>query len=165
MNWLALTTLIFSAAATLGSFKGGGYGGTATISQILASDQWAFYQAKSIKQHTFELQRDALTLQALSAPDATQAKYKDTLDRNGKDISRYDGEKKEIKGKAEDLEKQRDNASKLAGIFGKAVLYLQVSIMLAALAALLKKPLLWVIGFAPGLAGLMYFANGFFLFF
>ena len=57
LNWLALTTLIFSAAATLGSSKAGGYSSKSMGEQIKASDQWAFYQAKSIKQHTFELQR------------------------------------------------------------------------------------------------------------
>src|SRR5690242_11287416 len=96
LNWLALTTLIFSAAATLGSSKAGGYSGKATSSQILASDQWAFYQAKSVKQHTYELQRDALSLQELSAPEAAQPKYKETLDRYAKELTRYDGEKKEI---------------------------------------------------------------------
>ena len=49
LNWLALTTLIFSAAATLASFKGGGYSGTAMMEQNMASDKWAYYQAKSIK--------------------------------------------------------------------------------------------------------------------
>ena len=120
LNWLALTTLIFSAAATLGSFRGGGYSGKATTSQILASDQWAFYQAKSIKEHAFELQRDALSLQALSAPAPVQAKYQEALTRYAADIQRYEGEKQAIKSKAEGLEKQRDEASKFASIYGKA---------------------------------------------
>ena len=163
LNWLALSTLIFSAAATLGSSKAGGYSGKATTSQILASDQWAFFQAKSVKQHTYELQRDALTLQALNAPEATQPKYKEATDRYSKSIAKYEGEKTEIKAKAEELEKTRDSASKFAGMFGKAVLYLQIGIMISALAALLKKRPLWWLSFLPGITGLIYFINAMWL--
>ena len=165
LNWLALTTLIFSGAATLASFKGGGYGSTAMMSQNLASDQWAFYQAKSIKQHTYEMQREALELQALSAPEPAQEKFKETVDRYGKQVDRYKAEKADIEKMAREHEKTKAASQRYAGIFGVAVLYLQVSIMLAALSALLKKPLLWIAGFVPGLAGLVYFANRFLLWF
>jgi hypothetical protein len=37
------------------------------INQALASDQPAFYQGKSLKEHTFELQAEQLWLQALAA--------------------------------------------------------------------------------------------------
>ena len=160
LNWLALSTLIFSAAATLGSSKAGGFAGKATAEQILASDQWAFYQAKSIKQHTYEIQREVLGLQATQATETAQPRYRETIERYTREISRYDGEKKEIKGRAETHEKTRDFCAKFAGIFGQAVLYLQIAIMLAALAALLKKMPLWIIGFLPGVAGLVYFLYG-----
>ena len=165
LNWLALSTLIFSAAATLGSFKGGGYSGLAMMSQNLASDQWAFYQAKSIKQHTYDLERDLLRLQIQHAPEAVQPKYQETIDRYTKEIERYTTEKKEIEAKARGHEKTKTEAQRYGGIFGKAVLYLQVAIMLAALGALLKKKPLWIIGLVPGVVGLVYFANGFWLFF
>ena len=157
LNWLALTTLIFSAAATLGSSKAGGYSGKSTTSQILASDQWSFFQAKSTKQHLYELQRDSLTLQALAAPESAQPKFKEKLDKYAENITKYDGEKASIKAKAEKLEVVRDESSKFASIFGKAVLYLQVAIILSAMAGLLKKQPLWWISFAPGAAGLAYF--------
>jgi hypothetical protein len=163
LNWLALSTLIFSAAATLGSSKAGGYSGKATSQQILASDQWAFYQAKSTKQHLYELQRESLTIQALAAPEAAQAKYKEAVDRHAADISRYGSEKMAIKAKAEEHEKTRDASAKYAGLFGKAVLYLQVAIILSAMAGLLKKQPLWFISFLPGLTGLIYFLYAYWL--
>ena len=163
LNWLALTTLIFSAAATIGSSKAGGYSGKATTEQILASDQWAFYQAKSIKQHNAEVGRDLLDLQTPLAPEPAQAKFHATAERYAKEISRYDTEKKEIKAVADGHEKTRDLSSKYGGIFGRAVLYLQVAIILSAMAALLKKQPLWFISFAPGVAGLVYFIYAFWL--
>ena len=70
---------------------------------------------------------------------------------------------KEIKGKAEGHEKTRDASAMFAGLFGKAVLYLQIAIMLSALAALMKKIPLWVISFLPGVTGLVYFLYGIYL--
>ena len=163
LNWLALTTLIFSAAATLGSSKAGGYSNKAMSEQILASDQWAFYQAKSIKQHTFELQREALTLAMLPAAEPVQAKYKETIERIAKDVSRYDAEKKEIKSSASDHEKNRDVSAKYTALFGRAVLYLQVTIIISALGALMKKRPLWLISFVPGITGMVYFIRAFWL--
>ena len=57
----------------------------------------------------------------------------------------------------------RDESSKFAGIFGKAVLYLQVAIILSAMAGLLKKQPLWWISFVPGVAGMVYFISAFWL--
>ncbi|HEX9113470.1 MAG TPA: DUF4337 family protein, partial [Nitrospirota bacterium] len=49
LNYLALTTVVFAVCATLSTLKGGGYGSKAVISQAQASDQWAYFQSKSIK--------------------------------------------------------------------------------------------------------------------
>ena len=165
LNWLALTTLVLAAASTLASYKGGGYDGTAMMEQNMASDQWAYYQAKSIKQYTYEQQCEALKLQALQATEAVQAKYKETIDRYSKEVDRYNTEKADIEKLARQHEQTKAISQRYSSNFGLAVVYLQVSIMLAAVAALIKKPILWIVGFVPGLIGLAYFANGFFLFF
>ena len=163
LNWLALTTLIFSASATLGSSKAGGYSGKAMSEQIKASDQWAYYQAKSIKQHTFELQREALSLAMLPQAEAIQAKYTESIEHIAKDASRYDAEKKEIFAEAKAHEANRDTAANYGALFGRAVLYLQVAIIVSALAALMKKFPLWLIRFVPGIAGMIYFIRAFWL--
>ena len=49
LNHLALATVFFAVGATLSTFKGGGYSTQSVINQAQASDQWAFYQAKSTK--------------------------------------------------------------------------------------------------------------------
>src|SRR5512135_1824192 len=62
LNYLALTTVIFAVCATLSTLKGGGFSTRSVISQAQASDQWAYYQAKSIKGYVYELQKDKLDL-------------------------------------------------------------------------------------------------------
>lgn len=66
LNHMALATVVLAVCATLSTFKGGSYSGQSVINQTLASNQWAYFQAKSTKQNLHELQADSLRLQALS---------------------------------------------------------------------------------------------------
>jgi hypothetical protein len=79
-------------------------------------------------------------------------------------IKKYGDEKEEIKSKANELEKRRDDAQTHSGAFGMAAMFLQIAILLSSIAALMKRKLFWFIGMAAGCVGLVYFFNGFFLF-
>jgi hypothetical protein len=107
---LALSTAIMAVLAALSTLYMGKYSSRAILAQGQESDQWAYYQAKSIKGHTFEVSRKTLELQyltqkGLAAPVA--AEYESTLAKYGDDIKRYDSEKKEIKDKAEGIAKAK----------------------------------------------------------
>ncbi|WP_136516193.1 DUF4337 domain-containing protein [Geomonas edaphica] len=163
LNYLALTTVVLAVCATLATFKGGGYSTRSILVQNQASDQWAFYQAKSIKQSLAEMDRGLLEREAHRAGKADpmlSAALKGNADR----IAKYEQEKAKIKEKAEQLEKERDAAQRHGRPFGVAVIFLQVAILLSSIAALLKKKYVWVTGVSVGLIGLVEFANGFLLF-
>ena len=81
-----------------------------------------------------------------------------------KKIARYDSEKAQIQKDAKALEAVRDDAKNHGQAFGIAVIFLQIAILLASIAALMKKKPLWFLSMAVGLAGIVYFINGFFLF-
>jgi hypothetical protein len=51
LTYMAITTVLIAVAATLSTFKGGGFSTRSLLNQTLASDQWAFYQSKSIKSY------------------------------------------------------------------------------------------------------------------
>lgn len=166
LNYLSITTILFSLCATLSSFNGGNYGGKAMASQIKASDQWAFYQSKGIKQYLYEIQIDNMRLQSLNP---SSAGIKDTLttfiDNYKKSVARYKQDKDTISAAAKKLEATRDDAQKHGKPFGLAVVFLQVSILLSAIAALIKNKPLWYLSMLPGVIGIIYFLNGFLLFF
>jgi len=168
LNWLALTTVILAVCATLSTFKGGGFSTRSVMSQTQASDQWAFYQAKSIKGYVYEMQKDKLELELKSlgakAPQGIAEEYREKIEEYGKKIAKYEGEKGDIKKEAEKFEKIRNDAQKHSQAFGIAVIFLQIAILLSSIAALIKKKYLWVIGMAVGVVGIVYFFNGFFLF-
>ncbi len=165
LNYLALTTVVFAVCATLSTLKGGGFSTRSVMSQSQASDQWAYYQAKSIKGYLYELQKEKLELDAKTMKGgALKADYEKRIGGYKEKIERYDKEKEEIKKKAEDLEKRRDDSQQHSGAFGVAAMFLQIAILLSSIAALMKKKLFWLIGMGAGCFGLLYFFNGFFLF-
>jgi hypothetical protein len=169
LNYLALTTVILAVCATLSTFKGGGYSTRSVMSQTQASDQWAFFQSKSIKSYIYEMQRDKLQLELkglvgkLSKDVAEE--YSKKIEDYSKKIEKYDKEKAEIQNEAKRFETIRNDAQKHSQIFGIAVIYLQIAILLSSIAALIKKQAVWLLGVAVGIVGIVYFANGFFMFF
>jgi Domain of unknown function (DUF4337) len=169
LNYLALTTVLLAVCATLSTFKGGGYSTRSLLSQTQASDQWAFYQAKSLKGYMYEMSRNTLQLelqaQGPKLPPDVRAAYEKNIEDYGKRIVTYDSDKKQIQTEAKKLEDARDDAKRHGQEFSIAVIFLQIAILLCSIAALMKKKPLWLLGGATGLVGVGYFINGFFLFF
>ncbi len=165
LNFLALTTIIFAVCATLSTLKGGGYGSKAMMSQSQASDQWAFYQAKSIKGYVYDLQKEQfeMDLKALkgTASRSLIEDYQNKIDGYSDKIKKYENEKAEIMKTAQSREAVRDEAQKHAGSFGLAAMFLQIAILLSSIAALMKKKFFWYFGLLSGIFGLVYFINGF----
>jgi hypothetical protein len=138
------------------------------MSQAQASDQWAYYQAKSIKGYIYDLQKEKLEmdLKALKAAmsPSLAAEYQKKITAYGQKTEKYDEEKADIMKKAKELEERRDETQKHSGAFGFAAMFLQIAILLSSIAALMKQKNFWYLGMALGSVGLVYFFNGFFLF-
>jgi len=167
-GWLALSTAIMAVLAALTTLYMGKYSSRAILAQGQESDQWAFYQAKSIKGHTFELNRKTLELQLLTQKGltpGTAAEFRTTLDRYGEEIKRYDSEKKEIKDKAEALAKDKLKAQAMGGNFAYALIFLQIALMLSSIASLTKRHYLWHIALVCTAGWLFYFLDAWLLFY
>ena len=168
LSYLALTTVILAVCATLSTFKGGAFSTRSVLAQSQASDQWAYYQAKSIKGYIYETQKEKLELELKSSgakmPKSLAQEFEQKIDDYSKKIKKYDEEKKQIENDARKFEGVKDDAQKHSQIFGMAVIFLQIAILLSSIAALLKKKIVWILGLLVGVVGLVYFANGFSLF-
>ena len=169
LNYLALTTVVLAVCATLSTFKGGSYSTRSVMSQSQAANQWAYYQAKSIKGYLYEIEKENLEseLKELGAGpgDPAAAARRQRIESYEKSLARYDSEKADIQKAARGFETIRDDAQRHAQIFGIAVIFLQIAILLSSIAALMKKKPLWFLGLALGVVGVGYFANGFWLFY
>ena len=80
LNYLALTTVIFAVCATLSTLKGGGFSTRAVMSQSQASDQWSYFQAKSIKGYLYELQKEKLELDLKNLKGVSRGEYDKKID-------------------------------------------------------------------------------------
>ena len=148
-KYVSLTMVVIAVLAAIATLKGGGFStrtlkemNEATFNQKQASDQWSYYQAKSIKQNLYEIELDHLT--AAPSPDAAAvAKMKAKVDK-------YDKDKTDITALAKKFEDARDAARKTATVsaehskqMGLAITLFQVAIALGAMCLIVKKKPLW----------------------
>ena len=139
------------------------------MSQTKASDQWSFYQSKSIKSYIFGMQANNLEMQRdmLSRDDMAKSsvpEFDDKIAEYRKKVEQYEQEMDKISAEATDYEREKDNCKTHANAFVIAVIFLQISILLSSIAALTNIKYVWYLSLAVGLAGIFYFFDGFFLF-
>lgn len=169
LTYMAITTILIAVAATLSTFKGGGFSTKSLLNQTLASDQWAFFQSKSIKSYIYDMRRENLEIQVASLEkqkgnEALINKYNGMIKDYTQKVKNYESEKEAISKDATNFQNVRDESKKHSGKFGIAVIFLQISILLSSIATLSKKRFVWLCGLILGIIGIFYFIDGFFLF-
>ncbi len=121
-----------------------------------------------MKGYLYELQKEKLEVELKlitnTAPKEALSEYQKKIATYAAQIKRYEGEKAEIMKEAKSLEQQRDDVALHSQSFGMAVILLQLAILLSPMATLMKKKLLWMTGLVLGVAGVVYIANGIWLF-
>jgi hypothetical protein len=126
------------------------------LHQTEATDQWAYYQAKDIRRHTYELFLEETSVFALQDP-ATVAKVKE---RYEKEVARYSKDQKELEDEAKKDEDAVKTEQRRADRFDLGEVMLEAALVLCSITLLTRKRIFWVIGSALGLAGLAIGAAG-----
>jgi Domain of unknown function (DUF4337) len=152
-NWMrkvALTTAIIAVFAAIAGLEGNHLANEALLEQLRATDQWAFYQSKSIK---YELTSSTVTilkkLGDTSVPDLEKKK------------EGYAKDKEEIKTEAEAAQKEANLSLRKHVVFSWAVTIFQIAIAISATAIITKRKLLWYLCLALALAGVGFAIAGF----
>jgi len=167
-GWLALSTAIMAVLAALTTLYMGKYSSRAIMSQGQESDQWAYYQAKSIKEHTFTISRTQLELQMQAQPGLSGVaaeSYRATIERYQNEIKRYEKERKEIKAKAEEIAKRKLKAQDMGGNFAYSLIFLQIALMLSSISSLTKRKYLWYIALLANFGWVFFFTDAWLLFY
>ncbi len=125
------------------------------LQQTKATDHWAYYQAKNIRRHTYQLFLDLLSVTAKDNERAAQVKEK----YQG-EIDRYKQEQEKIEEDAREFEKETDRARRRADRFDLGEGFLEAALVIASVTLLTKRRLYWVMGIALGLAGLAVASTG-----
>src|SRR5205807_8575736 len=108
---VALTTAIYAVVLAIASLGGNNAMKEMLLAQQQSSDQWAFYQAKVIREHQYRAQKLLLEAQ-LAEPSplrgAERAKLEALASKFAEEEKRYNAEKKDIEKEAKTLEAERD---------------------------------------------------------
>ena len=173
-NRSALTISIFAMVLAITSLGGSNAGKDITQENILAANNYAFYQAKSIRQTALKIAATDMELQMLREPGmnapAKEAMLK-KIDDYKKTVERYESEpekgegKKELLERAKEHELVRDHAIRQDPWFDYAEGALQIAIVLLSVSIIGSLPVLYFAGSGLGLVGALCALNGFFLFY
>ena len=154
---IALTALILAICATFSSLYAGANASKGILAQSQASDGWAYYQAKSIKEELYKMQLESLET---DPPDNVDPMKLNILkEKYQQTINRYDDEQADIRKAANQKEVDRDHFLELNKGFAGALTYLQIAILLTSLAGLMKQIGFWYAGMAIGAFGIFNFVQ------
>ena len=143
----ALTTAIYAVVLSIASLGGNNTVKEMLLAQQQASDQWAFYQAKVIREHQYRAQKMLLETQLAepsSLKGAERAKVEALATKFAEEEKRYNAEKKDIEKDAKKLELARDVRRERHPYFEFGEVLLQVAIVSASVSILsTSRPMFW----------------------
>jgi hypothetical protein len=146
---VAITIAAIAVGLALISVMGSNAKTEGLLAATRASNQWAYFQAKSIKEHNVGAQRELLGM--LTGVD--EAKRAEKIKSHTAQLAAYEKEKEAIKVKAEKLEEEVERNTRIDERCDLAELLLQVAIVLGSVAILVHWKLFWFLAIALGASG------------
>src|ERR1700728_4912542 len=146
---VAATMAILAAALAVVSVMGHIMTTEELKEQQKASDQWSYYQAKSIRRYQSEVARDLFAGMKLNDQSAQYQKNSEKYKKDDEDIQK----------EAEGLEQESHLRGRQALGFHFGEVFLEFSIVLASLAILTKREFLWYACILSGTIGVVVAAT------
>lgn len=177
LRFLPLSTAMIAVFAAVASLQSGASSNEAILAksdamlnQSKASDQWSYYQAKSVKGRLAANEASIVEVAGEVVKDLrpeVQARFAQLKTGFDTEAKRYDGEAKPLLEAAQELEhkvKESEEHSKVLmerhHRFAFSVTLLQIAIALSAIAALTRRRPLWYLGLGVSVAGVVMFVLG-----
>ena len=154
------TTAVLAIVAAVSSGQYANQFSRTILAQAEASDQWSYYQAKSIKRHLVAGQVELLQALAKTRPDAA-AELGRLEEKDSALIKKYEKELADAQVKADSIEKDKSRHQRQGDRFQYAFVILQAGVVLATIAGSARRKELWVLAIICGLVGLAMVANGY----
>jgi hypothetical protein len=127
------------------------------LMQNRATDQWAYYQAKNIRLHNYDMGLDMLPL--IDFKDKEQAGK--VQEKYQAQVNRYTKEQAEIEEQAKEFEGESARAQRKADRFDLGEVFLEIALVISSLALLSRKQIFWFLGLISGVAGLAVAVTGY----
>ena len=165
---VALVTAVFAVLLAIAALGGNHAMKEMLLAQQKSSDQWAFYQAKVIREHQYRGQKLRLEVDLLERGESVKPEVRDKLDalmkRFAEEEKRYNDEKKDIEKEAKKLEHERDVWQAKDPYFLLAEALLQIAIVMASVSILARSGAIFSFSLLLAVAGALLTLNGFFSF-
>ena len=162
---VALVTAVFAVVLAIASLGGNHAMKEMLLAQQQASDQWAYYQAKSIREHLYKTQKvlleNELDLLSQTASPESAEKVKASIETLARQESKFANDKKEIEQEARKLEKERDINRSRDPYFEYGEVLLQIAIVMASVSIIAASRAVFGFSIAAALLGAVMCANGY----
>ena len=165
---VALTTAVYAVVLAIASLGGNNAMKEMLLAQQQSSDQWAFYQAKVIREHQYRAQKlrleaDLAERGAALKPEARE-KMEALLSQFAEEEKRYNAEKKDVEKEAKALEHERDLYRSKDPYFDYAEALLQIAIVMSSVSILSRSRPIFYFSLLLAIGGALLTLNGFKLF-
>jgi Domain of unknown function (DUF4337) len=161
---VALVTAIYAVVLAIAALGGNHAMKEMLLAQQQSSDQWAFYQAKVIREHLYRAQKMRLEADlADRAPVAAREKHDALLKKLDEEEKRYNAEKKDIEKDAKKLEALRDSFQARDPYFLLAEALLQIAIVMSSVSILARSGAIFSFSLVLAVVGVVLTANGYFM--
>src|SRR5215813_217461 len=162
---VALVTAVYAVMLALAALGGNHAMKEMLLAQQKASDQWAYYQAKVIREHQYRAQKLRLEVDLVERGDAMKPDAREKIMELSKKFAdeekRYNTEKKEVEADAKKLEHERDLYQTRDPYFLFAEALLQIAIVMASVSILSRALPIFVFSLVLAVAGVVLTLNGF----
>ncbi|MFH0787412.1 MAG: DUF4337 domain-containing protein [Pseudomonadota bacterium] len=163
-DWLALTTTIIALIAVISSLEATRSSMMAVILSGKEGSQWLMYQAKGIKEYSYQITKSALELQLAGNQDMSAEgaeKYRQAIKKYDEELKRYKDEKDELMQEGLSLAKTKEKNQKRAAGLNASLAFLMMAILLSAIATLMRKKYIWYTGLSMVIGWLYFFILNF----
>lgn len=148
---VSLTMAILAVCVAVTSLLGHRAHTEEVLLQNQATDQWAYYQAKSIRGHTNELFLDLAS--AMSTSDS--AKAVQLREKYRAEAEKYRDEQRDIDAEARKLEQETSHERRRGDRFDIGEVFLEVGLVVSSITLLSGRRRFWYSGIVLGVIGLM----------
>jgi hypothetical protein len=162
---VALTTAIYAVVLAIASLGGNNATKEMLLAQQQASDLWAFYQAKAIREHQYRAQKQRLEVDLAERGSAMKPegrkKFEALMTNFAEEEKRYNAEKKEIEKDAKKLEHERDVNRTKDPYFDFAEALLQIAIVMSSISILSTSRSTFIFSLLLAVIGVLLTLNGY----
>ena len=164
---VALTTAIYAVLLAIAALGGKYAMKEMLLAQQQSSDQWAYYQAKVVREHLNRANKLLVETQ-LAEPSPLKGvereKFLSLAARYGDEEQRMNADKKDIEKQARKLEHARDVHRDRDPYFDYAEVFLQIAVVCSSVAILSASRAMFWFSFVLAIVGAFLTVNGFTLF-